>query len=186
MILDCLACVIRTGGIKTAPAAEQGADGNLIETQQRDQYRFHSIRERGSRRAAKRVKRMRHGIGARARTSNNSSQSCAGSGADDDDTGGGAGGAAWRRAISRATLPSSISISVRHSALRGGETALGSAFLSTRVDRRNSTSQPSNSARRTRKLSRAIRFTRLRVAARGANFLPTTSPRRAAWPVGRA
>ena len=67
-----------------------------------------------------------------------------------------------------------------------GDTALGSAALSKRVDKRSSTSQPSNSPRRRRKCSRAIRFTRLRVAARGANFLPMTSPRRAAWPVGFA
>ena len=69
MILDCFACVIRTGGIKTAPAAEQRADGNLVETQQRDQYRLHSIREPDSHRAAQRAKRMRDGIGARVRTS---------------------------------------------------------------------------------------------------------------------
>lgn len=104
----------------------------------------------------------------------------------DDGAAGTGGGDAWRRAISRATLPSSISISVLHSALNDGDTALGSAVLSSRADRRKSTSQPSNSARRSRKLSRAIRLMRLRVAARGANFLPTTSPRRAACPVGRA
>jgi hypothetical protein len=69
MILDCLARVIRTGGIKTAPAAEQRADGNLVEAQQRDQYRLHSVLEPNSRRAAKRVKRMRDGIGTHARTS---------------------------------------------------------------------------------------------------------------------
>lgn len=173
MILDCLARVIRTGGIKTAPAAEQRAYGNLIQTQQGDQNRLHSIGERSPRRAERRVKGMRKSIGARARMS---IQFCAESG----------GGGAWRRAISCATLPSSISISVRHNALKGGETALGIAALSKRVDKRSSTSQPSNCARRRRKLSRAIRFTRLRVAARAANFLPTTSPSRAAWPVGRA
>lgn len=58
MILDCFARVIRTGGIKTATAAEQRAYGNLIQTQQRDQYRLHSIGARGSRRAAQRMNRM--------------------------------------------------------------------------------------------------------------------------------
>jgi hypothetical protein len=41
MILDCLARVIRTRGIKTAPAAEQRAHGNLVETQQSEKYRSH-------------------------------------------------------------------------------------------------------------------------------------------------
>lgn len=57
MILDCLARVIRTGGIKTAAAAEQGADGNLVQTQQRDQDRLHGIRMQHSHRAAKRANR---------------------------------------------------------------------------------------------------------------------------------
>ncbi len=59
MILDCLARVIRTRGIKTATVAEQRAYGNLIQTQQRDQYRLHSIGEPGSHRAGARVQRMR-------------------------------------------------------------------------------------------------------------------------------
>jgi hypothetical protein len=41
MILDCLARVIRAGRIKTAPAAEQRAHGDLVQTQQRNQYRLH-------------------------------------------------------------------------------------------------------------------------------------------------
>lgn len=63
MILDCLARVIRTGRIKTASAAEQRAYGNLIQTQQRDQHRLHSIGARGSRQAAKRANRHSNGTG---------------------------------------------------------------------------------------------------------------------------
>lgn len=111
---------------------------------------------------------------ARAPHASKATQTCGPGG----ESGGGSG--ALRLAISRATLPSKYSISVRNNAFSDGETALGNAALSIRVDRRSSTSQPSNSARRKRKLSRAVRFTRLRVAARGANFLPTTSPRRPA------
>ena len=98
---------------------------------------------------------------------------------------GASAGGASRRAISRAALSSSASISLRHSALNGGDEALGKAFLSKRVCRRSSTSQPPNSARRSRKASRASRRTRLRVAARGAYFLPITRPKRASLPVGR-
>src|SRR6201995_1478984 len=98
---------------------------------------------------------------------------------------GASAGGAWRRTISRAALSSSASISLRHSALNGGDEALGKAFLSNRVCRRSSTSNPPNSARRSRKASRATRRTRLRVAARGAYFLPITRPRRASFPVGR-
>lgn len=98
---------------------------------------------------------------------------------------GASAGGASRRTISRAALSSSVSISLRHSALNGGDEALGKAFLSKRVCRRNSTSQPPNSARRSRKASRASRRTRLRVAARGAYFLPITRPKRASLPVGR-
>ncbi|AFQ46719.1 hypothetical protein GEM_0265 [Burkholderia cepacia GG4] len=43
MILDCLARVIRTGRIKTATVAEHRAHGNLVEAQQGDQYRFHTL-----------------------------------------------------------------------------------------------------------------------------------------------
>ena len=32
MILDCLARVLRTGRVKKAPVAEQGADGKLVKT----------------------------------------------------------------------------------------------------------------------------------------------------------
>ncbi len=100
--------------------------------------------------------------------------------------GGGIGGASRRRTISRATLSSSTSISLRHKAFSGGDEAPGKAFLSNRACTRSNTSQPSNSARRSRKCSRAIRRTRLRVTARGAYFLPVTRPRRAALPVGLA
>ncbi len=96
----------------------------------------------------------------------------------------GAGGAS-RRAISRAALSSSASISPRHSAFNGGDEAAGIVFLSNFVCKRSSTSQPPNSARRSRKASRAIRRTRLRVTARGAYFLPITRPKRASLPVGR-
>lgn len=44
---------------------------------------------------------------------------------------------------------------------------------------RNSTSRPANWSCLPRNSSRAMRFTRLRSAARGANFLPTTTPSRA-------
>lgn len=98
---------------------------------------------------------------------------------------GASAGGASRRVISRAALSSSASISLRHSAFNGGDEALGKAFLSKRVCKRSSTSQPPNSARRSRKASRAIRRTRLRVAARGAYFLPITRPKRASLPVGR-
>src|SRR5471032_569354 len=100
------------------------------------------------------------------------------------DLGASAGGAS-RRIISRAALSSNVSISLRHSAFKGGDEAFGKAFLSKRVCKRSSTSQPPNSARRSRKASRAIRRTRLRVAARGAYFLPITRPKRASLPVGR-
>jgi len=98
---------------------------------------------------------------------------------------GASAGGASRRTISRAALSSSASISLRHSARNGGDEALGKAFLSKRVCKRSSTSQPPNSARRNRKASRASRRTRLRVAARGAYFLPITRPKRASLPVGR-
>lgn len=172
MILDCLARVIRTGGIKTAAAAEQRADGNLVQTQQRDQDRLHGIRN--AQLLPSGEAREPWLDSARAPHAPKTAQTC-GPGGDS-----GCGSGAPRLAISRATLPSKYSISVRNNAFSGGEAALGNAALSIRVDRRNSTSQPSNSVRRRRKLSRAVRFTRLRVAARGANFLPTTSPRRAA------
>lgn len=93
-------------------------------------------------------------------------------------------GGAWRRAISRAALSSNASISLRHSVFNGGDAAAGIAFRSNFVCSRSSTSQPPNSARRSRKASRARRRTRLRVTARGAYFLPITRPRRASLPVG--
>lgn len=99
---------------------------------------------------------------------------------------GASAGGASRRAISRAALSSNASISLRHNAFNGGDEAPGIAFLSKRVCKRSSTSQPPNSARRSRKASRARRRTRLRVTARGAYFLPITRPRRASLPVGRA
>ena len=58
-------------------------------------------------------------------------------------------------------------------------------FLSNRLCKRNKISQPCNSGRCRRNASRASRRTRLRVTARGAYFLPITSPKRAGPPVGR-
>jgi hypothetical protein len=95
-------------------------------------------------------------------------------------------GGDWRRAISRAAFPSNASNSSRQSAFKGGDAALGKAFLSKRVCKRSRMSQPPKSSARKRNASRAMRRTRLRVAARGANFLPMTSPSRADWPVGLA
>jgi len=65
------------------------------------------------------------------------------------------------------------------------EAAPGKAFLSKRLCRRIKISQPCSSARCRRNASRATRRTRLRVTARGANFLPITSPSRAGAPFAR-
>src|SRR6185437_1974144 len=61
---------------------------------------------------------------------------------------GASAGGASRRITSRAALSSSASISPRHNVFSGGDEALGKAFLSKRVCKRSSTSQPPNSARR--------------------------------------
>ena len=89
------------------------------------------------------------------------------------------------RADCRAAFASSPSNSSRHTCFKLADEALGRALRSNFRCSRNRMSHPASSGRRSRKASRAKRLTTLRVTARGAYFLPTTRPSRAASPVGR-
>lgn len=90
----------------------------------------------------------------------------------------GAGGSG--RAATSSKLPSSA-WQARRMADRLAKSARGNFACS-----RNRISRPANWSCRLRNSSRTMRFTRLRSAARGANFLPTTMPSRACgWPLAR-
>ncbi|KAG0189168.1 hypothetical protein DFQ28_003789 [Apophysomyces sp. BC1034] len=91
---------------------------------------------------------------------------------------------AWRAAsrTARSTRPSICACSIRSSA---PDAALGNRVRSTLPDSLISTSQPTSSMRRVRNASRTSRLTRLRVTARGACFLPTTTPSLAGCPLAR-
>lgn len=199
MILDCLARVIRTGRIKTASAAEQRTHGKLVEAQQREQYRLHSNGGADAPHSSRPpdcpalpARAWLSGQGRSRRQSPTTSAAPAiRSGRREQRTHpsrhirqSDAAAAALRRATSRAARSSNSRISPAHSAASGADAALGIVFVSKRACKRSRMSQPANSARRTRNASRASRLTKLRVTARGACFLPTTSPRRASRPVG--
>ena len=95
--------------------------------------------------------------------------------------GGAAGGAGGKGFAATSSKPASSAWQARRMADRLSKSARGNLACS-----RNRMSRPANWSCRLRNSSRTIRFTRLRSAARGANFLPTTMPSRACgWPLAR-